>query len=579
MSAKLSLLDFVRHLSQRQKTLLARAKQTPYAAQLAAVTPSLSLAQAALEKQELSAKLDLPLQIAVLGPTQAGKSSLVNLILGQPAAGVSPLAGFTIHPQAFLNGLQEVEVSWLKTFFPGFQCLDIQDLPRDRYACIGLAKVQARPNFPPCILWDTPDFDSLRARDYLEGLLRVAALADCLVFVVSKDKYADQAVWDFLVLLEELKQPALVCLNKLRPGTQEILLKSWEEKWRKLRKDPCPPLVTLEYCQRPENFYSLESILLKPLCSVLSKAPKRRSLQAKAAKALVRRYFDEWTAPIRAELQAEQQFKTMVEQALEQALAVYRKDFLDHPQDAMLQRTLEELLTLLEIPGIARPMTVLRKACLWPVKALFKRRRPKPTETQETLILRRSIEHTLLHLLASIREQICCQPNTAYWWQALERRYQAAYPRLIRSFEAQMQAYYQAFAPQVEKAAQKLYLRLKEMPVTLNGLRAARASADAAGLALIFHTGGIGPHDFVLAPTMLSLTSFLAESALGKVLESVAADLKRTQLQAIKALLTQLGEEIAKLATHMDEGVCFGIPQDALTQIEAQLIEPSYLWT
>jgi len=39
--------------------------------------------------------------MAVVGPTQAGKSSLVNVLLNSNDAGVSPLAGYTIHLRVF----------------------------------------------------------------------------------------------------------------------------------------------------------------------------------------------------------------------------------------------------------------------------------------------------------------------------------------------------------------------------------------------------------------------------------------------------------------------------------------------
>ncbi len=574
-----SLLDFVRLLSQRQQSLLKHLPATSHmAARLKAITPSLSLAQAALEKQALTAaNPDLPLQIAVLGPTQAGKSSVVNLILGQAAAGVSPLAGFTVHPQAFLHRIKQSDTGWLEEFFQGFERVGCAQSSPKSYDCFSITEVKARPDLPPCILWDTPDFDSLRARQYLKGVLLTAALADLLVIVVSKDKYADQEVWDFLALLEELSQPTLVCINKIRPGTQETLLKSWEEKWRKVRKDPCPKLVALEYFEHPEGAKDL-SPLLKTLGSALREAGQERRRQARAARALVRRHFSEWTAPIRAELQAELRFKAMVDAALDQALAIYRQDFLDHPVGyATFQRALAELLTLLEIPGLARPMIAFRKAITWPIKALFKRQKLQSADhVQELLILRRSVEHVLLHLLASIKEHSHAQDQLTGFWQEIERRYQAAHPDLLKFFEAEAKAYYQAFGPKVEAAARSLYRRLQEMPAMLNSLRAARASADAAGLALLFQTGGIGPHDFVLAPAMLSLTSFLTESALGRYMERVAADLKRTQLEAVKTLLMRLGKEITKMVEQMDESVCFRIPKDTLTKVEAQLSEPSY---
>lgn len=582
MSTDPFLLDFVQLLSQRQKMLLANLPESPAAAQLKAITPSLSLAQAALEKQVLIAEnRDLPCQIAVVGPTQAGKSSLVNLILGQAVAGVSPLAGFTIQPQAFVYGSAELpDIGWLEKFFAGYACLKIQDLPRDRFDCLGIARVEATREspLPPCVIWDTPDFDSLRSQQYLNSVLRTVALADLLVVVVSKDKYADQAVWDFLTLIEPLAQPTLVCINKIRPTARNTLFQSWKEKWHQLRKDPCPRLMALEYYEHPEDLQAASSLALEALIPLLGTAMQERKQQAQRAKALVRAHWPKWSAPIRAELEAKRRFKAMIDTAISQALAVYRTDFLDHPiAYATFQRALAELLILLEIPGLARPMMLIRRAITWPIKALLgKRRNVDADAVQELFILRRSVEHALLQLLTSIRDQTAGLDPAVHWWQEIDRCYQAARPALIRFFETESLTYYQAFNPQVEAAAMRLYRRLQEMPATLNSLRAARISADAAGLALLFQTGGIGPHDVVLAPAMLSLTSLLAESALGKYMEIVAADLKRTQLEAVKTLLQGLGEKILGLVEQMDTNVCFNIPEPVLTQVEDTLNERPY---
>ncbi|MFN3919112.1 MAG: GTP-binding protein, partial [Methylohalobius sp.] len=267
----------------------------------------------------------------------------------------------------------------------------------------------------------------------------------------------------------------------------------------------------------------------------------------------------------------------MIDTALSQALAIYRSDFLDHPiAYATFQRALAELLILLEIPGLAQPMMAIRRAITWPIKALLgKRRNAGADAVQELFILRRSVEHALLQLLTSIRDQTH-ETTAVHWWQEIDRCYQAAYPALIRFFETESLTYYRAFAPQVEAAAMRLYRRLQEMPATLNSLRAARVGADAAGLALLFQTGGIGPHDVVLAPAMLSLTSLLAESALGKYMEIVAADLKRTQLKAVKTLLQGLGEKIFGLVEQMDTNICFNFPEAVLTQVEDILNERTY---
>ena len=65
----------------------------------------------------------------------------------------------------------------------------------------------------------------------------------------------------------------------------------------------------------------------------------------------------------------------------------------------------------------------------------------------------------------------------------------------------------------------------------LNSLRATRVTTDAAVIALALHTGGIGVHDLVIAPSMLTVTSLLAESAIGSYMHNVEADLKTKSVE------------------------------------------------
>jgi hypothetical protein len=89
----------------------------------------------------------------------------------------------------------------------------------------------------------------------------------------------------------------------------------------------------------------------------------------------------------------------------------------------------------------------------------------------------------------------------------------------------------------VAAAAARLYQKLQEQPLLLNSMRATRAAADTAALLLALQAGGLGVHDLVLAPVMLSATSLLAESAIGKHMARVEAELKASQLQAVQTRL------------------------------------------
>jgi len=245
---------FVGTLIERYRPL----ESTPAAGLDAAVVDrrlsELVLAEAALRHAQsppLPAAARPP-QVAVMGPTQTGKSTVVNLLLGRPVAEVSPLAGYTVHPQGFWVTSGDRTASWAEELFPGWSRCEPDELSRDRLEAYALTIVDTPDGehtaLPPCVLWDTPDFDSLAARSYRRGLLEVAALADAIVLVLSKEKYSDLSVWRMLRLVEPLRRPLVICLNKLTPEATDVVAASLRERLAETRAhDREVPIATVEY--------------------------------------------------------------------------------------------------------------------------------------------------------------------------------------------------------------------------------------------------------------------------------------------------------------------------------------------
>jgi GTPase SAR1 family protein len=176
------MLEFIQLLKQRYLAVLSQPGNESIETSYRQRIDQLILAEAFMRKGQLLASgPDHPLQITVIGPTQAGKSSLVNLLLNSNIAGVSPLAGYTVHPEGFCNEISLKECSDLQRYFGRFQQLRQGQVPIDRYDCYLLTENATDSAYlPPCVLWDTPDFDSIDAANYREGLIRTIALADII---------------------------------------------------------------------------------------------------------------------------------------------------------------------------------------------------------------------------------------------------------------------------------------------------------------------------------------------------------------------------------------------------------------
>src|SRR5664280_2237942 len=149
------MLEFIQLLSQRYQTVLSQPGNEAGKIGYQQRIDQLILTEAFIRKGRLiNSSPEQPLQMTIVGPTQAGKSSLVNVLLNSNVAGVSPLAGYTIHPQGFCQGVSFVDCSGLQRYFGRFQQLQQAQIPRDRHDCYVLSETASdSPNLPHGVLW------------------------------------------------------------------------------------------------------------------------------------------------------------------------------------------------------------------------------------------------------------------------------------------------------------------------------------------------------------------------------------------------------------------------------------------
>jgi hypothetical protein len=534
-----------------------------------------------------------PPQVAVMGPTQVGKSTVVNLLLGRRIAEVSPLAGFTIHPQAFALPPQPAGLAWLTPFFPAWERRESATLNRDRLDSYALRQLTGDAAGMPAgtVVWDTPDFDSLRAHSYQQGVLEVAALADVIVLVVSKEKYADLSVWKTLQLLEPLQRFLLVCLNKTGEDAREVLVASLRARLAELTPRAgdieviaipyCPGIDALVNTTPPPEAAELRAALRRAL------AGASRGRRAAGAHRLLTLHWTAWMEPVRAEIEAAGEWEQSIDAAIGRALNAYRDEFLEHPQRFDTFRlAILELLQLLELPGLARSLTRIRQTLTWPARQLLDSRRLKTLTGRlrgravndlpgEELVLRDLLEHLLTALSRdALRRGAPRRPDTAFW-QALGLRLAERHAELTGQFAAAAHRHHLAFHSEIESAAHDLYANLQQKPALLNTLRAARLTTDAAAIALALKTGGVGLNDLLFAPAMVSLTSLLTEGALGSYMTHVAARLKQRQYAAVERDIFNgpVREALRGLSGNLEAPGLFGISRPEYAEAEQALAE------
>ena len=540
---------------------------------------TVTLASAALDKLKIN--VDHPAHrrhIAVIGPTQSGKSTLVNILLDTRVASVSPLAGFTVHTQGYGRNVDDADAQLVQHMLAPLIKTSAAQLNSEQLECYALESVTigADAMSGDALVWDTPDFDSISADDYSLAVLKTAAIADVAVLMVSKDKYGDKRVWDMLALLNGLGKSLMVCINKVDQADRSTIEQAFTARYNEIFQQSPPPLVLLPYTKNKAVHHAL------PLSDTAHKALQhaldttvqqidRGSMDAHFSD-FVSHHEAQWLQPLLDQLDAKDQWHSLIVTAIKEADDYYARNYLDSPDKYdTFNRALAELLSLLEIPGIATRLVQARQVITWPARrllgvgkqALGNSRNTKTDAQgdamdQEALVLERMLEQVLIalqrHLLEAPAES---------WWRELDRQFRKAMPAIRQHYLETSKQARESFEIEIEKAAGQLYQQLEKQPTLLNSLRAARVTADAAAVALAVKSGGLAPTDLVLAPAMLSVTTLLTENALGRYLDTVKRDLKNRQRLHIKAKVLEAALQL-DLMQLSDEPGSTGLIADKL---------------
>ncbi len=574
------MLEFIQLLNLRYQAIIANLKEND---------PQITLFQQRLEQLIfteafirkgvlLESSPETPLQIAIIGPTQAGKSSVANLVLNSKLAGVSPLAGYTVHPQGFCHQVSLQKCFDLQNYFGRFQQLKLSELSSERHDCYSLSEAEIESDFlPPCVFWDTPDFDSIDSEDYREGVIRTIALADIVILVVSKEKYADQSVWEMMSTIESFHQTTLICVNKLTEGTEELIINSLQQKWLQARQDKFPHVIPLHF-QKQTAAPVWPDSEIKRIFQLQKAVSKKKHFEYQQD--VLNKYWHSWLEPIVAEHEALKLWEQLVDKQVEQAVEDYQRDYLNHPHYYdTFQNALIELLNLLEVPGISRVLTKTRRALTWPVRKMVQLGKELTVpKSQEQDLLNQIGEHLVISLADQLLEKIDSDTKQHKWWKDNYCILRQKKELILNEYQQSVDNYCISFQQDVDATANRLYNKLSEQPVVLNSLRATRLSTDAAAMALMITTGGIGVHDLVITPAMLSMTSLLAESAVGSYMGTVEAELKQLQLETVKndLFVASLKQSLYELPEQISDKSRFNISPELLKKAEQQRNEKKH---
>jgi hypothetical protein len=159
-------------------------------------------------------QIEAPLLAVVGGSTGAGKSTLVNSVVGRKVTEPGVLRPTTRSPVLVFN---PDDAGW----FDDTRILP--ELARSTAASSDPRSLQLVPveSVPAGLaILDAPDIDSVESRNRTLATQLLAA-ADLWLFVTSAARYADQVPWDFLRSAAERSAAVAIVLDRIPPGAEQ----------------------------------------------------------------------------------------------------------------------------------------------------------------------------------------------------------------------------------------------------------------------------------------------------------------------------------------------------------------------
>jgi hypothetical protein len=489
-----------------------------------------------------------PLHLAVVGGAGAGKSTVVNFLIGTNAAEANPQAGFTRHPIAYTHA--DGTLAWPNQlgFLGPLQRLTTptpsnldQDVYQIRKVPTGDSGSQLLHDF---IVWDCPDMTTWAAAGYVPRLLEVAGLADVIVYVASDERYNDAVPTQFLRLLLEAGKPVIVCLTKMSEAAAATILAHFQKEV--LERVPpgrvkclAIPHLTPEELSDPRQGKAKEyRTLLLNQVAVLGDAPaatRRRTVES------ITRFLTGATerllAVARDDVAVMQKWRAEVHYGQLEFDQRYRREYLTSEKFRRFDEALVRLIDLLELPGVGKAVSTALYVVRTPYRllkgALGKMFAPPTVPTiPEGPILEAALTAWLDQLRASALRRSNRHPLWEHVAEGFEHdlsdQARAKFQQLIRNFQLSL-------ADEVERTARAIYEELEKSPAQLNTLRGGKLALDVAAISSSLVIGHIGLQDFILVPLAAAVSHQLVEWLGASYVEAQRDQTRQRQ----QALMTQ----------------------------------------
>lgn len=516
-----------------------------------------------------------PVHVVMFGGTNSGKSTVLNVLLGRAAAGMSYRARFSQHPQAFRpDCMGSGFLDNYPTRFAGYERFVDQDPPRRtdkelrqagyRYA-LAVIDPQHRDSqaivspAAQAVFWDIPDFSTEEALVYMPAVLDAIGLADLLVMTVTKENYADHRGNLLRAMVCASGVPMRVVANKLEDDTRllddiRMKLADSDDGTCRIADDHLHPLP---HVREADEQARLARLVFDPGATELRSAVAEDvatgpALKTRALAGAVRylaRHLDDLLAPLQAEIAVGQRWHAVVDRTTRREFYDrYRRDYLDGEKYVDFNQTLVKLLDMLEVPGIGPIISAISKGLkaissaivgtfVNTIRSLFSGKTEPTLRSPERDVVAAAFEQWLQALRNEA--QILAERREHPAWAAIVQ--QLSNYQFVTDLAQRIGSAYVDYRERMDaitsERARALYETIRGKPALLHTLRTVKLGLDAGTTSLVIASHGLNWTDAVIGPLVIPVQRLLLEYGLERYMDVQKARLKQEQIDALTEMI------------------------------------------
>jgi len=507
----------------------------------------------------LDGQSETPLHVAVVGGAGAGKSTIVNFLVGSVVADANPQAGYTRHPTAYVANTASTAWSGHLGFLGPLRKLDQpgpSDLDEDVYQ---VRRLPTATSLGDAVVWDCPDMTTWAATGYVPRLIEVAALADVIVYVASDERYNDEIPTQFLNLLVRAGKAVVVVLTKMSEAQAGAIREHFErEVLTRLPKDmsgrPAVPLLTMPYLQPavladPAGKGAAHRIPLLNQVAVLADPSMARKRTVDHALQYLAQSGGELLDVARQDLAAMDAWRALTQSSRQDFDERYRNEFLNGEGFRRFDEARTRVLDLLELPGAGRGFAMALWALRMPYRAL-------QTAVQKALVRppavnvgeQQVLEGAFRAWLDQIRAEAIRRADSHSLWKHVSTGFSAGLTEAATDqFQTLLRNFQVSSADEIEGAARSVTASLENHRSLLAMLRGGKLLLDVAAIALAIWAGGWAWPTLIYIPLFVSLAHQLVELGVRQYVEGRRSAIRSRKMTIVnQAVSGPMADWLAK---------------------------------